>query len=787
MLTFSFAFEFIIESMRTPRLLWALSATVLIGSCKTAAPPQQQKTDAPVLLQLGNRSFTTDEFFQSYTKNRFSADSTTALSASEYFELYTNMKLKVLAAQQEGRDTTADFQEEIASYKDQLAKNYLVDKNLVEELATEAYERLRQEVHASHILVAVPQDASPADTLSAYRAAVAMRGRILEGADFGDMAAQFSKDPTAPTNRGDLGYFTAFQMLYPFETVAYTLPVGEISQPVRTTSGYHLIKVHDRRPTRGKLRVAHIMTRTNANATEADKANAQKRIEEAHARLRNGEAWEKVVEAYSDDFQSRKAAGLLPLFGTGEMVPAFEQAAFALTAPGSYSQPVQTPYGWHIIRLIEKRNLEAYNVVAPTLRQKVVTDTRGKLMEKSLANRLRSQYTIRENPDVLAQVVRLADSTLVTGKWNYPNPLPSALAGKSIVTIEKETIPVRDFLDYVRTRQDRRASGPAQARPAAERVSPEVMVHRFYNEFLNERIIAYEREHLEEKNPEYRALISELREGVLLSQVMEKNVWERSLADSTGQRRLYEQNIAKYQFPERALATVVVATDTAVLREVRTTLSQYPYPLQSKAEELLYEAGKSDVSPRMREKLFEVMAIMLRNPAYVVEVSAFRAASESDSVSAARLRHVVRYLTSNNIPLTRIMEKDHGSFRPVPEPERNRRISFQFYSRAKQDVERSFNARKEGSVRIAEGYFTRDHGDFSPVRWETGDQVYSRNGEVVWVQVRAIEPARAKTFAEARGSVINDYQKILEKQWLDSLRARYPVKVNEQELEKLVR
>jgi peptidyl-prolyl cis-trans isomerase SurA len=782
-------------------LLWALSATLLIGSCKTSAPPQPQKAEAPVLLQLGNRTFSTDEFFQSYTKNRFSADSSKALSASEYFELYTNMKLKVLAAQQEGRDTTADFQEEIASYKEQLAKNYLVDKNLVEEMATEAYGRLKEEVHASHILIALPPDPSPADTLSAHRAAVAMRGRLLEGADFAEMAEKFSKDPTAPANRGDLGYFTAFQTLYPFETAAYKLPAGEISHPVRTTSGYHLIKVHHRRPSRGKLRVAHIMTRTNPNPPEADKAAIKKRIDEAYARLLSGEAWEKVVEAYSDDFQSRKSGGMLPLFGTGDNVPGFEEAAFALEAPGSYSKPVQTPYGWHIIRLVERKNLDSYNIVAPALRQKVLTDSRGRIMEKNLANRLRSQYTVKEYPEVLTQVSRLADSTLVTGRWTYPEPLPNTLAGKILFSVEKQTFSARDFLDYIKTHQDRRTTAAGLARPGQDRPgmavsasgksSPTAIVNRLYNDFLDERLITYQRDNLEARNPEYRALINELREGVLLSQVMEKNVWERSLADSVGQRRLYEQNLANYRYPERALATVVVAADTAVLREVRQALSQTPYPLQRKGEELLFEEGKSEVLPRMREKLFEVMAIMLRNPAYTIEVSAHRTGTEPDSVSAARLRNVVRYLTSNNISLTRIMEKDHGSFRPVPEADRNRRISFQFFSRSRQDVEKAINARledrPEGAVRIAEGYFTRDNEYLSPARWEAGEQVYNRTGEVVWVQINTIEPSRPKTFAEARGSVINDYQKVLEKQWLDSLRARYPVKVNEQELEKLIR
>lgn len=335
----------ILYFMPTIHWIGVLGLTGLLVSCKTSVAPTKppSEPETPTLVQIGNDTYSPDEFFQSFTKNRFSSDSAKALSAREYFDLFTTTKLKVLAAEQQGRDTTNDYKEEISSYRDLLAQPYITDKALVTDLVQEAYLRLNQEVRAAHILIAVSTEAPAADTLSAYQAAVAMRGRLLEGSDFGEMAANFSKDATAKTNQGDLGYFTAFQMVYPFENAAYTTPIGQISQPIRTQHGYHLIKVLDRRPTRGKLRVAHVMIQANPKLSNERNQEAELRIRQAYERLEKGEPWEKLVQAYSDDFQSRQSGGLLPVFGVGEMMPAFEEAAYALISPVLTPSPSKLP------------------------------------------------------------------------------------------------------------------------------------------------------------------------------------------------------------------------------------------------------------------------------------------------------------------------------------------------------------------------------------------------------------------------------------------------------------
>ena len=758
--------------------IFCLISISFFTSCKKpASPPKNISVEVPALLEIGNKKFSQAEFLDSYEKNKFASDSLKSLTPEEYLGLYTDLKIKVLQAQQEGKDTASDFKEEMASYKDQLAKNFLVDKSLVEKLSAEAYSRLKQEVRASHILIAVPEDASPADTLEAYRAAIALRGRLEEGSDFGDMAAKFSKDPSAIKNKGDLGYFTTFQTIYPLENAAYSLSVGKISQPVRTKTGYHLIKVTDKRQNRGMIRIAHIMIQADSTVTPVQRELAKTRINEAYSKLQNGEDWNKIVESYSNDSQSRKNQGLLPMFGVGQMVPEIEDAAFALTKSGNYSKPVLTMYGWHIVKLIEKRSLEPYSTMATSLKQKVVNDTRGKVLEQANAQRLRKKYKLEELPESWKAVSSLADSTLLTGKWDYMKAVSADWSSTVLFNIEEKPYNALAFLIDVKRIQKARPKGS----------SPAMVFRRYYNDYLINKLSEYEKDHLEESSPEFREMVNEIREGVLLSQVMEENVWQKSLSDSSGQQKFYERNKTHYPLPERARATIISASDTQTISAIKKTLLQSPYKLESRASELLYAEGKSEVNKQQSGELFELYAIMEKNPDYIVEIAGYRSAQEPEPISAGRIKNVVKYLNSKNISILRIIEKDYGSFRQAPEPERNRRVSFQFYSNSVKDVQKVYNSESPEAVIIQKGYFTKEDPLLIKAKWEVGEQTVAGSRNTTWIKIEKIEPARLKTFSEARGSVINEYQKELEKQWLSRLQQKFPVKVNEQELEKIKR
>jgi peptidyl-prolyl cis-trans isomerase SurA len=751
---------------------------IIAMGCKTT-PPVQQAAKAPhVLVEIGTEQFSPEDFQESFSKNRFVSDSAKGLSPQEYLTLYTDLKIKVMQARSEGRDTAAGYKEEIYSYREQLAKNFLVDKALVEKLTLEAYNRLKQEIRVSHILIPVSEYASPEDTLKAYRAALAMRGRLEEGSDFGEMASKFSKDPTAVQNRGDLGYNTVFQTIYALETAVYNLAVGKLSQPVRTRAGYHILKVTDKRPNRGTVKVAHIMTRLDARATASQKQQAKAKIDEAYSQLQQGAAWDATVEKYSDDKESSKNQGLLPIFGTGQMVSEVEEAAFSLTKLNTYSKPVLSPYGWHIIKLVEKRSLESFAVMSPSLKQKVMTDSRGKLLEQATLRRLKEKLTIKEYPEQWALLLPLVDSSLISGKWDYMKPVTVDWSKNVLFSIEKNNYDAQMFLSFARQRQQ----------PQAKDSSPLVIFQHLYQDFVTDRLLRYEREHLEETSAEFRSTMNEIREGVLLSQVMEENVWQRALSDSVGQRNFYNLNSTRYRYPERALATVVTAADTQLINKVKKTLEKAPYLLERKGTEIIFNEGVSDLPADVMERqLNDVYIILAKNPDYVVEVAGYRLPGEAESISALRIRNVVKFLTSKNISLVRIIEKDYGSFRQSAEPERNRRVGFQFFSQSKKDVEKAYNADGKNSVKIEEGYFAKSHPLLAKSSWSTGEQMLKDAELFRWISIQKIEPSRAKSFAEAQGTVINEYQKELEKQWLEKLHQKFPVKVNEAELDKIKR
>ncbi|WP_221390846.1 peptidylprolyl isomerase [Dyadobacter sp. NIV53] len=764
--------------MLKPFLFYCLISISIFTACKRPAPPQTiVSAEIPALVEIGNEKFSPADFQDSYAKNKSVSDSSESLTPVEYLNLYTDLKIKVLQAKQEGKDTTSDFKEEMSSYRDQLAKNFMVDKALVEKLTFEAYNRLKQEVKASHILIAVAENASPADTLEAYHAAIALRGRLEEGSDFGDMATRFSKDPTASVNKGNLGYFTVFQTIYPIENAAYSLPIGKISQPVRTKTGYHIIKVTDKRQNRGMIRIAHVMIQVDSTATPVQKELAKSKIDEAYTKLQKGEDWDKIVESYSNDSQSRKNHGLLPMFGTGQMVPEIEDASYSLTRTGSYSKPVLTLYGWHIVKLVEKRNLEPYVSMATSLKQKVVTDSRAKILEQANAQRLRKKFRLQEFPESLKVTATLADSSLLKGKWDYMKAVSADWPNIVLFSIEGKSYDASAFLQDIKRQQ----------KPFPKGSSPSVVFQRYYNDYVTNKLNEYEKEHLEESSPEFNSLISEIREGVLLSQVMEENVWQKSLSDSTGQVRFYEKNKERYQLPERARANVITAPDTQTINSIRKTLLQSPYKLESKASELLYAEGISEINKLQADDLFELYAIMQKNSNYIVEVAGYRSASEPESTSASRIKNVIKYLNDKNISIVRIIEKDYGSFRQATEPERNRRVSFQFYSTSAKDVQNIYNSQSPEAVMIQEGYFTKENPLLTKAKWETGEQTLLGSRNATWIKIEKIETARLKTFAEARGTVINEYQKELEKQWLSKLYQKFPVKVNDQELEKIKR
>ena len=747
---------------------------VFIWGCKSAKViPTPQP---PVILTIGNQQFKTADFFQSFTKNQFSEDTSKSTSLAEYLKLYTNLKLKVTDAQSKGLDTTSGFKEELASYKKQLVQPYLTDKVLIDHLVAEAYQRSKEEIRAAHILVAVPQFASPSDTLSAYRATLAMKGKLQDGEDFAETARRFSKDTLSAKKGGDLGYLTAFSLIYPLESAVYGGQIGGVIGPVRSPSGYHLIKILDRRPSRGKLQVAHILISMSSSASVEGQKAAQAKIEEAYERIRQGEAFENACREYSDDRTSKSNGGVLPAFGVGSMVATFEEAAYSLKKVGEISKPFKTNYGWHIVKLLNQLPIPTFNEMAAPLRLKVPTDSRGELIRESLTTKLRKNYEIDDEKGTRDDVFDKIDTSLISGHWKAPKK--SDVDNKTLFKIDNEAFTVNQFYDFLQKNQEPRAKG----------TSLNVLNQYYFRQFQNKKLIEIEEKNLEKKNQEYGALLAEVHDGMLLSEMMEENVWGKSMTDTTAQRKLYNETKANYKYPERVFATILVAENGNVLNQTIEMLDKKPYQLKRKGTDLLFEPNQTALTQAHREALFEVAVTLMNNENYIVQVSGYSDAKEADSLSNIRIRNAVKSLTNNRIALARLSEKDYQKFYPVGEVARNRRVSFQFFSNSKKDVEKAINALKIGSISITEGVYNKGGNNYvDAVKWKVGSQKLKIGGKYVWIDISKIEPSRIKTYAEARGAVINNLQKKLENEYLTKLKERFPVIRNEEEIKKLTK
>jgi peptidyl-prolyl cis-trans isomerase SurA len=416
---------------------------------------------------------------------------------------------------------------------------------------------LQQEVKASHILINVKPDASPEDTLKAYNRILEIRKRAVSGEDFGKLASEYSEDPSAKTNQGSLGYFTAMQMVYPFETAAYQTEVGQISEPVRSRYGYHIIKVDDKKPARGEVEVSHIMIRLGA---ERDATAAKNLAFEIYDQLKGGVAWEELCKQYSEDLNSKNSGGRLRPFGIRAMasVPEFDKVAFALENPGDVSDPFQTAYGWHIVKLERKIPLPSLQELSASLKNRVMRDERMSISKQAAIKKLKLDYQFTENENTLKKALALADTSLTKARWKIP---ASAVNKETLFTVGGKSYSVADFYQYVVKSQ------------RATSLKPDAVMQQFYQSYTDEKVYKAFEEKIEAENPEYTYLLNEYYEGILLFEIMEKEVWNKASDDSLGQRAYYEAHQNEHQAGERIKAVLYSSANQENISNLEAALS----------------------------------------------------------------------------------------------------------------------------------------------------------------------------------------------------------------------
>ncbi len=517
---------------------------------------QKKKSPAPALFGINQRTIPADEFVYLYQKNHPDKKAEyTKEKVSQYMDLFINFKLKVEEARARGLDTTTAFIREYNSYRDELRKPYLPESRLVDSLVKLTYERLQEEVSAAHILIGIKPDATPADTLDAWKKIMEIKRRVDSGEDFYHLASQLSDDPSARSNSGRLGYFTAMQLVFPFETAAYSGKPGEVVGPVRTRFGYHLVRVEDRKPARGEVEVAHIMLRSG---TGRDEATTRDLIFEIFDQLKGGVSWTELCSRFSEDQNSKSNGCKLRPFGVGAMasVPEFDRVAFSLQRPGEFSDPFQTAFGWHIVLLERKIPLPSFKDIEPSLRSRVQRDERVQVSRDAVMQKLKARFSFTENLAAKENLLKAADSTLSAGRWRM-RTWPS---DEVIFTLSNRSVTTREFIEFVKVSQEKTA------------LKPDVYVKQLYNQFVEAEINRTLEERIIIENPEFKMLLNEYYEGILLFEIMEQEVWGRASVDSAGQWQYFEQNRAAYQAGERARSVIYSTANTENITALQAML-----------------------------------------------------------------------------------------------------------------------------------------------------------------------------------------------------------------------
>lgn len=643
----------------------------------------QSKLDKQVLMTIGDQDVTVKEFCDVYYKNNLKSDVIEKKSVDEYLDLFTTFRMKVMEAERLQLDTSAKFQSELAGYRKQLAKPFMSSDDITEELIEEAYQRKQKDIRASHILIRCDKNALPSDTLKAYNKAMDIRKKALKGEDFGKLADQYSDDPSArdvkasaegparPGNHGDLGYFTVFDMVYPFETGAYNTKEGEISMPVRSDFGYHLIKVQSVTDAMGNIQAAHIFLQLPFDAPEEDVANMKLKADNIYAQLmeKDGKNWNEMVKQYSDDKGTVANNGTLSQFTVSRIVPEFIEACKSVKV-NEIAKPVRTNYGFHIIKLLNTSGVYSFEKERQGLSERIEKDMRSKKSEELVLKQVRNEYKFKQNDKNVEAFLATVDSTILDKAYK---PADNVKMNDVLFSLQGEPTKVSDFIDYINNHMTKQRF-----------VTPATYAYQLYENFCNETVMNYADSHLEEKYPEFKALVQEYKDGIMLFDLMNLEVWDKAVKDTLGLQEFHARNASKYMWGERAQATIITVTRPESLPAVKALL----------------DSG-----------------------------------IELDSLKNVILRDSIRYTF------------------------------------------------------VRKNYYQRGDNQYvDQTEWKVGvrNEIPSTvDQSTTIVCIRDVRGPEEKTLREARGLVTSDYQVELEQKWVQALKERYPVKINEKVLDKV--
>jgi peptidyl-prolyl cis-trans isomerase SurA len=549
------------------RALSAILALILSISASPFLAVAQEKKE--VLVVVGTISIDKGEFLQLMAKERESESPANSLTRKEFeenFESFLNYKLKVIEAESIKLDQLEEFNLEFSSIKESLIAPYLIKNSIEEGEVKKVFARLQEIVRAKHILFQFPPNPKKEDSIAVLQLALKVKSELENGGDFSALAANYSDDPSAKVNKGDLGYFTGLQMVQQFEEAAYTLPVGSISDPILTDFGYHIIQVSGRQANPGEVQVSHILVRFDSE-NPSQEENARRKISDIYAEIqKESTIWEEIVQTYSEDFGTKSAGGVLPWFGVGTMIPEFEVAGFSLTDIGEVSPPIKTAYGYHILRLEGKRGLQPYEEVEQSIRSKILRNSKTGMIESQVVAIQKSRFGFQENELGISKV---AGAVTATDILSFGAAIQEKkLGGTELFKVNASSYTAGDLVNFMQTKE----------------MTPKgigTFFELWLDKFTEATLAKTEEVDLEKNNKAYQMLLKEYRDGILLFSLTNQEVWQKGLNDSLGQQAFFEKNNQKYQWKGRVQAYLTKVNDASKLENARKYLQNKGFDTDS--------------------------------------------------------------------------------------------------------------------------------------------------------------------------------------------------------------
>lgn len=723
-------------------------------------------------IQLGPKAISAARFAADY-KRLVESDSVRTDNKSKFLNDYIDYQYKILAAEQAGIMQSAGFQEEYQSFRKELASPYLIDNDKVDQLVREAYQRMRDEKQVAHILVKLGVNPSPADTLLAHQKIENIYKRLKAGEDFATVAVKLSEDAQTASKGGVLGYISSLQTQYTFETVVFSLGLGEFSKPFRTKTGYHIVKLIKSRPNQGKIRLAHILSSVKIDDPTNLQIEAKKKIETVDLYLKNGESFEEVCKTFSDDPYSRGRGGeLRRWYFSSDLSEELQDKLFGLQRLGDVSAPIRTNLGWQVFKLLDKKPLLSFEEMAEFIRQKVLSDEdRAEMIRQSFMKKVFAENNVLvSETNKKVAIDRISRDRI--GDEDYLKFRLFTVGGKDYL--------IQDFYQFVQMQQKRKLKSLG--------FLPSNSTETYFTEYLESLTLQAEEQNLEVKYPAFKEQMQEFLEGTLFSKITEKEIYEPSL-DTLNHVKYYQSHVNDFKLPARVYGKYLVADSPKTFTDALELLKTPPYPMNRRFPEITFKLGSLESLGNGAKLIADLGNVMLKNRDYILEISGHRDASENDTLSQARVNYIFNQLKAKGILSTQLIEKDESALVLASKTDKtkNARVTFKFFSQSMEDVVKRFNSIKPGSLEAKEGYFLPGENPFMDVSAEMGARTIEQGTKKIYVEVKSKEVERLKNIDEARTQIIRNLQIELEKDWLNKLKKTYPAQIKYSELDELMK